>query len=440
MSAVRSRPEKSKPADRPRDKLPKYRLHRQSGKAIVTLTDLVAGRKDFLLGAYQSKESHAEYARLTGEWQQNGRRLVTAEKAAEPTYLSVNELLARFLEHAEKHYRRADGSLTGEVREYKLACRPLRELYGTIPADRFTPVALKVVRARMIEAHCSRNVVNARINRIRHVFKWLVSEGLVPGAVLVDLKTVDGLQAGRTEAHETEPVRPVADAFVDAILPYVNRHVRGMIELQRLTGMRPGEACLLRAVDIDMTGPIWQYRPHHHKLAWKKIDRVIPLGPRCQEIIRGFLVPEVEAYLFSPRRAMAERSAELRAKRKTRVQPSQQNRRKRRTRKSRHPGDRYRTSSYGHAIRSACELADRKLRGDAIKRAIESGEKPPADDVVLVQTWSPNRLRHSFATDIRKEHGIEAAQVMLGHAKLNMTEHYAEKNRELAMKVAARVG
>jgi integrase len=413
MSATRSKSKKTRPARKRQDKLPSYRLHKASGQAIVTLTDPDAGRKDFLLGTYDSAESRGEYARITGEWQANGRRFLQPEEAGEPTYLSVNELYVRFLEHAATHYRRPDGSFTGEVAEYKLACRLVRELYGTIAADRFTTVALKAVRARMIDADWSRNVVNARINRIRHVFKWGVSEGLVPIAVLHALQTVEGLQFGRTEARETEPVKPVAEAFVNAVLPHVNRHVAAMIELQRLTGMRPGEVCLMRVVDIDMTGAIWQFRPHHHKLLWKKIDRVVPLGPRCQEIIRTFLVPDVAAYLFSPRRAMEERSAELRAKRKTPVQPSQVNRRKRRA--QRRPTDRYRTSSYGHAIRSGCEAAG-------------------------VPPWSPNRLRHSFATDVRKQHGIEAAQVMLGHSKLNMTEHYAEKNQDLARRVAAEVG
>src|SRR5262249_9692149 len=203
---------------------------------------------------------------------------------------------------------------------------------------------------RMVDSGLCRQLVNKRVNRVRHVVKWGVSEGLLAVSVLEAIKTVEGLQCGRSEAREAEPVKPVSPAFVEAILPYVNRHVAAMIALQRLTGMRPGEVVITRGVDIDMTGPIWQYRPHHHKLAWKKIDRVIPLGPKAQEIIRGFLVADVGAYLFSPRRAMEERSAELRANRKTPVQPSQVCRRKRRAK--RRPGDRYRTSSYGHAIRS----------------------------------------------------------------------------------------
>jgi site-specific recombinase XerC len=49
-------------------------------------------------------------------------------------------------------------------------------------------------------------------------------------------------------------------------------------------------------------------------------------------------------------------------------------------------------------------------------------------------------LRHSFATAIRKEHGLEAAQVLLGHARADVTQVYAERDEELAARVAEQVG
>ena len=38
-------------------RLPSYRLHKQSGQAIVTLPDGLGGRQDILLGAFDSPES-----------------------------------------------------------------------------------------------------------------------------------------------------------------------------------------------------------------------------------------------------------------------------------------------------------------------------------------------------------------------------------------------
>jgi hypothetical protein len=59
---------------RPRKSVPSYRLHRATGQAIVTLTDEPANRRDVYLGKFGSDESRAEYARVLGEWQANGRR------------------------------------------------------------------------------------------------------------------------------------------------------------------------------------------------------------------------------------------------------------------------------------------------------------------------------------------------------------------------------
>ena len=54
--------------------------------------------------------------------------------------------------------------------------------------------------------------------------------------------------------------------------------------------------------------------------------------------------------------------------------------------------------------------------------------------------WHPNQLRHTFATRVRKEHGLEAAQVLLGHSRADVTQVYAERNEELATVVAAKIG
>jgi site-specific recombinase XerD len=54
--------------------------------------------------------------------------------------------------------------------------------------------------------------------------------------------------------------------------------------------------------------------------------------------------------------------------------------------------------------------------------------------------WMPNQLRHTFGTDVRREHGLEAAQVMLGHAKADVTQIYAERNEALSVTIAAKRG
>jgi integrase len=54
--------------------------------------------------------------------------------------------------------------------------------------------------------------------------------------------------------------------------------------------------------------------------------------------------------------------------------------------------------------------------------------------------WHPHKLRHSAATEIRRNFGIEAAQAVLGHASLTVTEVYAERDGRLAEKVMKQLG
>ena len=80
---------------------------------------------------------------------------------------------------------------------------------------------------------------------------------MVPPSTHHGLKAVVGLRRGRSEARESEPVRPAPEASVDAIRPYVSRQVWAMVELQRLTGMRPGEVRQMRTCDLDATAKVW---------------------------------------------------------------------------------------------------------------------------------------------------------------------------------------
>ena len=124
---------------------------------------------------------------------------------------------------------------------------------------------------------------------IVRMFKWAVAEEKVAPEVHLALKAVEGVRRG--QARETEPVKPVADALVDAIKPHVSRQIWAMIELQRLTGARPGEICMMRTCDLVTAGKVWEYRPASHKTAHYGKGRVIFIGPQAQEVLRPWLRP-----------------------------------------------------------------------------------------------------------------------------------------------------
>lgn len=388
---------------------PTLRRHKPSRQGVVTLEG-----RDHYLGLWRDARSspppevQTAYDALIAEWLAHGRR----GSSAAP--LTISELLLRFWEqHVSVHYRHRDGTETSEIGNFKLSLRPLRALYGSLAVDDFTPLKLKAVRQSMIDSGLCRGVVNQRIGRIKRMFKWAVAEELVPESVCRALLTVDGLKAGRSNARETEPVKPVTDEDIAAVLPFLSRPLQGLVQVQRMTGMRPGEVMCMRGCELDTSGLVWFYRPVHHKTAWRQKTRAIPIGPRCQQILQSFLKPDPQAFLFSPRDGREEWFAAKRAARKSRVQPSQRCRRKPNPRRK--PRESYSRHSYAAAIARAC---------------VKAG----------VPRWHPNRLRHSRATEIRRQFGLEAAQVLLGHARANITELYAQRDFELAERVAAEAG
>jgi hypothetical protein len=83
--------------------------------------------------------------------------------------------------------------------------------------------------------------------------------------------------------------------------------------------------------------------------------------------------------------------------------------------KKRIVGKRYSTDSYRQCIQRACDKAG-------------------------VAKWNPNRLRHSAATEVRSKFGLEAAQILLGHAQPNITQVYAERDNKLRTTVAKAIG
>jgi integrase len=413
--------------------VPSYRLHKPSGQAVCTVRLADGTRRDLYLGPYNSPESKQEYERVIAEQRATAAGSDPASPlptAYDGRDVTVNEVLVAYLKHADAYYRHPDGTPTQEAQCMRDAVRLLKHLYGHTPAREFGPLAMKAVRQAMVDADLCRTVVNARVNRVRRVFKWAASEELIPFAAYQSLTTVQGLRRGRSAAREPEPVKPVAVEVVAATLPHLPRPVAAMVELQRLTGMRPGEVIRMRGADIDRTGPVWVYRPAGHKTAWRGKARAVPLGPRARAVLRPFLDGrEPSRFFFSPLEAREERYARMRSERKTRVQPSQECRRKKAPLKL--PGERYRTGSYAQAVKRGIERAN----AARVEVAAEEGREPE-----LLPHWHPNQLRHTHATEVRRKYGLEAAGAALGHERLSVTEVYAEKNEELARRVATEMG
>jgi integrase len=416
---------------RTRKSVPTYSLHKPSGRAYVRVPDGSGGRKTIYLGCYDSPESHRKYGQVVAGLSTGQTPTEPTSASERPATTTVNDVLLAFLKHAERYYRRPDGTATDELAQYRQTLRLVKEQFGRTPAADFGPRDLKLLRERMIDAGWCRKLVNQRVGRVRRVFKWAASEEMVPAEVYGALTVVAGLEAGRTRARETAPVEPIAEEHVNATLPFLRPGVAAMVQVQLLTGMRPGEVCQLRPCDLDTSGQVWLFRPAQYKTRHRNKPRVVAIGPRAQALLLDLTPADPSDYFFSPRMVVAELHADRAGKRKTPRYRSHvaRNAASRVRRPARAPAARYTVTAYGRAITRAVDRANARR-----ERLAGPG------NFDRVPHWHPNRLRHTHGTEVRKRFGLEAAQVALGHTRADVTQVYAERNLALAVTVATKIG
>ena len=400
---------------RPKNPVPSYLRHQATGQARV-----VIGGKTYYLGPYNSPESRAEYGRLIGEWSANKATITptSSSPASRPADVSVSELSLAYFRHAETYYVK-NGLQTSEIDVIRMALRPVNLLYGHAPARDFGPLALDACRQKLVAQGLARSSVNKLVGAIRLMFKWGASRQMIPGTVPHALASLAGLRKGRSAAIEPEPIGPVAEAVVEKSLAHMVAPVAAMVRLQALTGMRPGEVVIMRTRDLNTTAPIWEYRPSSFKTEHHETERgrMVYIGPQVQAILREWLNLDLDAYLFNPAQAVAAINSQRREERKTPLYPFHATRYEREKKGRGRRSDRglYSVTSYRKAIERACEKAH-------------------------VPTFTPNQLRHSLATRLRREFGLEATGAVLGHSDLTTSQIYAEKDAALAKTVMGKIG
>ena len=280
-----------------------------------------------------------------------------------------------------------------------------------------------------------RKEINRRVELIRRTFRWAVSEELVPAPVYQALMTVKELRRGHPGTYDRPKVKPVPQAHVEAVLPFLCPQVAAMVQLQPLIGARETEICLMRGRDIDRSGPVWWYKidPNEaardgqpanlHKTAHVEgadgaaTVKLLPIGPKAQVILKPWLRESPDEYLFQPREARRAKYEERRRQRKTPLWPSHLAHQagKKQADPKRAPRDHYDHRTYSRAIARACRKAG-------------------------VPHWHPHQLKHVCGTEVKKAYGLEAARAFMGHTKLSTAEIYAEKDMELVEKIALEMG
>ena len=180
----------------------------------------------------------------------------------------------------------------------------------------------------------------------------------------------------------------------------------------------------MRTIDINASAGSGSTSSNPRRPSTTARRGTIFIGPQAQAILRPWLRADLEAYLFQPREAAAERLAANSLREKTtRSKPSQQNRRKANPKTQ--PGENYDTDSYRRAIAYAIKR---------VNQNIASSGQPP------IPKWHPHQLRHNAATRLRREFGLDVARAVRGHSSPVVTEVYAELDQAKAAEAMARIG
>lgn len=396
--------------------LPEMKRH-PKGHARVRL----AGT-EYWLGPWGSAEAQARYDELVGEWLARGRTTPPPKPAEKtpappappppPADITLGELGVRWLEWIQAS--RPSWKQSSTWQGARAAIRALRR-WRDVPAKSFGPrmfqevrvelAATPIVRRRrigdrveLVSIPRSRRYVLDTMGKVRQLIRFGVSEELLLGDRLHALEAVQVMpdELGAHRPHR----KPVPLEDYRATLQYLTPTTRALVEFIAITACRPAEAASLRMIDLEDRGErVWKYRPVRHKTKWRGHGKVIPVGPRGQEIVLRCAEGKApDALVFDAREAI----------------PSIPG-----TRSNRKPSKRVKGP----------------FTTDAIRRAIVRAAKAAG-----VTEWTTYQLRHLRLQEVRKNSGREAAQAVAGHNRSTMVDHYAPPSWEAAERDAAEHG
>lgn len=136
--------------------------------------------------------------------------------------LTIDELIDAYDQHAREYY----GERSEQIYGINAAVMTLSAMYGAEAVDLFSPLKMqRVLEQRAEQGDCrkpvknkrfkplSRSYINDILKVLKRMFKWGVSQELVPNEVFQSLATVEGARKGRgklaQQTHEPTKVLPV---------------------------------------------------------------------------------------------------------------------------------------------------------------------------------------------------------------------------------------
>lgn len=282
---------------------------------------------------------------------------------------TCEEVCRLHIANARRVFVRPDGTPTRQANNIKLALREVIADYGVGNADRFHSSHMRAIRSSWVASGLTRPTINARTRLIVACWDWACEMGFVHESTVAHLRTVRPLKRG--QAGEGKGVTGIDPSTIIATLPFLQGSLAGMMRFMMLTGCRVGEAREARSVEMYRGGGLWVLRPAWHKTSRHGCSRSIVLSKAAQEIVRPLIDRK---FMFG----------------KTDGETP------------------YHRDAVTVAVYRACDRAG-------------------------VARWSPGQIRHTAATTVYEQYGLEATRALLGHTTDRVTRTYVHATDERAI-------
>lgn len=383
-------------------RVPKYRKHSQYDFGFVEYQ----GKRHRFPGTYNSPQSKAAYFDWCRQLVEHGTPPIDLHAIGRQG-ITVGVLAAEYHKYAQIRYAKSGNR--GEFAKVRIAMRHLTAYFPTVAACEFGPKHIRILYKVLAQTPRRRGkrtlscgYINDLVGRIKRMYRWAMLDGLVSDAAYHALHSTPQLKPGEYGSVTLSKRRPVSIAHVRPVMRKVSRIIRDMIRVQWITGVRSGSLVMAAPEQFDRSVTPWIWHPRHKQEHTGEV-MVVYVGRKCRAILaRHMEGAEPTDPLFSPRRI----------------------------RKSQRYRKAYSAGSYRQAIARGIERAN----ADIIAAALNA--VPPIPEPPLLPPWTPHAIRHAKGHAIRKKHGIEAAQAVLGHASIDATEIYSARRDDLARRIA----
>ncbi|MCC6682163.1 MAG: site-specific integrase [Phycisphaeraceae bacterium] len=289
---------------------------------------------------------------------------------------TINELCDRMQKWANEYYT-YDGVGTGEARNIRAAIVPLRELAGGQPVDDITAELVYDVQQHLLDRGLARNTINGHMRRLMRVIRWAA-----------------------------QPPRRWVGSLVLADIALLDSIKRGRTKARETEGVKPVAWELVEAT--AKAGPVWlsvALRVHWYT------------GARPAEIVRmrrSEITERDGMMIYEPK---LHKNAYRGDKRLIVIGPQGQ-----------------------AVLRPWLAVCMKDRLFDCTSEQDYRRYVTRVCDANKIPRWRVGQIRHSMATRVRAEAGIEMAALVLGHKDPQTTLIYAEADLGKAADVLRRIG